>query len=161
MKCAVEGCERDVRYSSLCGMHYKRKWRHGDVHANFTPPLKPKTICSVDGCEVLTTRDDKMCERHAQMLQRYGRTHNIVNRGSGYSYSAFGYVVLYIDGQYIYEHRHLAEKALGRPLLEGVVVHHTGEPHDNYGPWKLVICPSQDYHLLLHRRARELGYENN
>lgn len=65
-----------------------------------------------------------------------------------------------VDGKLVYEHRVLAEKALGKPLPKGAVVHHTKAPGDNHGPFKLVICPDQEYHLHLHARARALGYEN-
>ena len=63
-----------------------------------------------------------------------------------------GHVMVKVDGKLTYEHRVLAEKALGKPLPNGSIVHHMGEPDDNYGFGKLVICPDQDYHLLLHRR---------
>ena len=72
-----------------------------------------------------------------------------------------GYVKFTVDGKQVYEHTLLAEKALGRKLPEGAMVHHTGKTYDNHGPFKLVICPNQDYHMLLHRRAKELGFENN
>jgi hypothetical protein len=65
------------------------------------------------------------------------------------------------EGKLVYEHRWLAEKALGRPLPPGAIVHHMGARWDNHGPFKLVICPDQEYHLLLHRRMKELGYEDN
>lgn len=55
----------------------------------------------------------------------------------------------------------LRQKALGKPLPKGAVVHHMGKPWDNHDFGKLVICPDQAYHFLLHKRARELGYEDN
>lgn len=72
-----------------------------------------------------------------------------------------GYVRVHVgDNKYKMEHVLRAEKALGRPLPKGVIVHHVnGDPADNFRPWNLVVCPNQDYHLLLHRRAQELGYE--
>ena len=72
-----------------------------------------------------------------------------------------GYVMVKHNGKLTYEHRVLAEKALGRPLPPGVVVHHVGAVDDNHGYMKLVICPDQSYHALLHARAKELGYEGD
>jgi hypothetical protein len=161
MKCKVEGCERDAVYTGLCGMHYKRKWRHGDVNycdvRTIPVNLEP---CLAEGCNERGAIRG-YCNLHYNRWYRYGRTHTIIGmKGSG-SMSANGYIVYRINNESFYEHILLAEKALGRPLPEGAVVHHTGKPWDNYGPFKLVICPSQSYHLLLHRRMRELGYENN
>ena len=63
-----------------------------------------------------------------------------------------GYVMVKVNGKLTYEHRVLAEKALGKPLPEGAVIHHTGNRDDNHGYCKLVICPNQEYHQLLHER---------
>lgn len=49
-------------------------------------------------------------------------------------------------------HRVLAEKALGKPLPAGAVVHHLdGNPRNNANT-NLVICPDENYHNLLHIR---------
>lgn len=52
----------------------------------------------------------------------------------------------------IYEHVLVAEKALGKPLPDGAVVHHVDGNGENNTPSNLVICPSQKYHLMLHQR---------
>jgi hypothetical protein len=56
-----------------------------------------------------------------------------------------------------YEHRTLAEKALGRPLPAEVEVHHFDENKANNAPGNLVICPNKKYHKLLHTRQRALA----
>lgn len=54
---------------------------------------------------------------------------------------------------YVLEHILIAEKALGKPLPLGAVVHHCGARDDQT---QLVICENQAYHLLLHQRMRAL-----
>lgn len=49
---------------------------------------------------------------------------------------------------YVFEHILIAEKALGKYLPPGAVVHH-------HSPTQLVICEDQAYHMLLHKRMRD------
>lgn len=163
MKCAIEDCNTEAKYGGLCGMHYKRQWRHGDPAKTLTPTRGFIRIeCIVDGCVDISAYGNGLCEVHYQQQNRYGRTYNIIApKGSGHISSA-GYIVHTINGKPKYEHIILAEIALGKPLPKGAVVHHmNNEPWDNHKPFNLVICPDQAYHMLLHKRARELGYENN
>lgn len=58
-----------------------------------------------------------------------------------------------LNGEHRALHRVRAERALGRPLPEGVVVHHADRNGLSLdGP--LVICQDQAYHQLLHARMR-------
>src|SRR5208337_3254140 len=52
---------------------------------------------------------------------------------------------------YVFEHTLIAEKALGKPLLDGVVIHHYGKKTENH---KIVICQDSAYHNLIQRRQR-------
>ncbi len=73
-----------------------------------------------------------------------------------------GYVAIYVDGIKVLEHRHLAELVLKRKLKGQEQVHHMNEDRsDNHTPFNLVICPDGEYHKLLHKRMKELGYANN
>lgn len=159
-KCSVDNCKRSARYKGLCGMHYKRAWRHGDPNITLIDMNRQPFNCNIPGCENQGRYPSTMlCHVHHIRITRYGRTDRIkAIYGTGTTNSA-GYRVLTVDGKRVYEHVWLAEKALGKPLPEKAVVHHMNEqPADNYTPFNLVICPDQAYHLLLHRRAIELGY---
>lgn len=59
-----------------------------------------------------------------------------------------------------YLHIQVVERAIGRALPIGAVVHHVDLDPSNNAPGNLVICPSQKYHFLLHRRQRAMdaGY---
>lgn len=67
------------------------------------------------------------------------------------------YNVLVIDGREVYEHRLIAEKVLGRSLKGDECIHHADENGRNNDKRNLVICPSDDYHKLLHQRMRALS----
>lgn len=56
-----------------------------------------------------------------------------------------------------YLHIQIAERALGKPLPAGAVVHHIDLNPRNNSTNNLVVCPSQKYHFLLHRRQRALN----
>jgi hypothetical protein len=66
----------------------------------------------------------------------------------------------YKSGRETYKHIEIAERAFGRRLPAGVVVHHFDNDTGNNSNGNLVICPSQAYHFLLHRRQRavEAGF---
>ena len=53
------------------------------------------------------------------------------------------------------QHVLVAERALGKDLPKGAVVHHVNEIKSDNRPENLVICPNESYHRLLHKRQRE------
>ena len=115
-----------------------------------------------EGCNKQSEYSCGLCEAHYQMWRVYGRTSRITREYGTGTINNDGYIIHTVDGKRIGEHVLVAERALGKPLPKGAIVHHVnGKPWDNFTPFNLVVCPNQDYHLLLHRRARELGYENN
>lgn len=121
--------------------------------------------CSNLECEVLTSSTHGLCTKHYKQrwyLNQVGRDELMVRTSKErWIHSKYGYVMIKVKGELVYEHRVLAEKALGKPLPPKAIVHHMVDPGDNHGFCKLVICPDQEYHLLLHKRMEELGYAHN
>ena len=98
-----------------------------------------------------------MCGMHCARLYRYGRL-GLVRRENGTgNVNAAGYIdVRAPDGRRTYEHIVVAERALGKRLPPGAVVHHVNEVKSDNAPTNLVICPDEAYHRLIHRRMRAL-----
>lgn len=66
-----------------------------------------------------------------------------------------GYVALTLPGGgWRREHIVIAERALGRPMPVGAVVHHVNHDSTDNRRENLVICQDHAYHMLLHRRER-------
>ena len=158
MKCSIEDCFLPAKKRGWCENHYARWYRKGTMDLR----AKTEVQCKKEGCEELTTSATGFCLTHykqAHYLNGVGRTELIVRTTKGrWIHCTTGYVMIKVDGKLTYEHRHLAEKALGRPLPKGAVVHHVDAPDDNHGFCKLVVCPSQEYHALLHTRMYDAGY---
>lgn len=116
MNCSVGDCIKIAEKRGLCGMHYRRWQRHGDVHA--------------------------VAKRR--------------KNGTG-TVMKSGHISLNVSGRPQYEHVITAERALGHELPDGAQVHHVDLNPSNNDSDNLVICPSDAYHKLLHRRQRALN----
>ena len=121
--------------------------------------------CCVDGCDRTDMAARQMCWKHYLRWNRHGdvSVNKIKNYKAGRYANSDGYVMIHMGGNaYVGEHVLMAEKALGRPLPKGAEVHHVdrdGLNNNTKSPWNLVVCPDHAYHILLHQRARMLGYE--
>ncbi len=66
----------------------------------------------------------------------------------------FQYAVGVSYGGRTSKHIEIAEKALGKRLPAGAIVHHWDENGLNNTPSNLAIFPNEAYHNLIHRRMR-------
>ena len=93
-----------------------------------------------------------------QAMERHPRWNGGINR------MVNGYIRIKTPGHaracpngYVYQHILVAERALGASLPPRAVVHHhNGNRSDNRNQ-NLVICDSNGYHLILHKRMRALA----
>lgn len=79
----------------------------------------------------------------------------------GTSRNVYGYLLIWSPGHpredpkgYVKEQILVAERALGKYLPPGAIVHHVNEIKVDNSPGNLVICPDRSYHMLLHARLR-------
>lgn len=116
--------------------------------------------CIIEGCgEKAVTISEKLCHFHRRRKEAGLSMTNeraIRPRGTG-TPDKKGYIVVRVAGQNKFEHRLIAEKALGKPLPSSAQVHHWNEKRWDNRPTNLVVCPSEEYHRLLHKRAKDLG----
>lgn len=90
-----------------------------------------------------------------------GRGSNASNWKGGIRFTGSGHRTIKTPGHpradncgYVMEHTLVAEKALGKYLPTGAIVHHVNNiPGDNR-PENLVVCQDRAYHSLLHKRQR-------
>lgn len=156
--CLIPNCKSPSKWKGFCKKHYKRQWRHGDpIKTLINMDYLPEN-CKAPGCvEFARYPTTGLCHTHHLRVTRYGRFEPMRGKKGAVRENTSGYRVFVIGGKFKYEHIMLAEKALGKPLPKGAVVHHFNEKKsDNHTPFNLIICPDQAYHLLLHRRAKEL-----
>lgn len=110
--------------------------------------------CKLPDCE-RAAESRGMCNMHYERWRKRGDPTILLQRPhhTG-SPTGTGYWHTKIDGTRKQDHVWVAERALGKPLPKGAVVHHVDENPLNNSPSNLVVCPSIKYHALLHKRMR-------
>lgn len=111
--------------------------------------------CSIKDC---TNKHYAMgwCEKHHGRWRRYGDPEKLLTAPRGSAINAQGY--RNYGGRL--EHVEVAEKAIGRKLNSGEVVHHVDENKTNNNSSNLVIC-SIGYHKVIHQRTNALNASGN
>lgn len=134
--CSVEGCDRPHHTRGFCDPHYLRWKKDGDPRPDV--PLQVKTPlpdeCEVEGCSD-RAKARRMCSAHYRQVKAglpVTKKRVYAPAGTGHI-NKNGYRVLSVDGRSRFEHRILAEEALGRPLQPGEEIHHING--DRLGNW--------------------------
>lgn len=120
--------------TGLCGLHYQRKRKTGDVRAD--EPPRPKQakwgvgLCSIEGCE-RASRKRGWCVKHYERWVAHGDPEHEPRPQGWRRTTPAGYVEVRYKSQAWLEHRLVWESKHG-PLLPGQNVHHkNGERDDN------------------------------
>jgi len=72
LTCAVEECSKKRVQRAWCATHYARWYKYGDVNAYFGLRRASKSICKVDGCEIIDQGEHGYCPNHYRAWKKYG-----------------------------------------------------------------------------------------
>lgn len=107
---------------------------------------------SIKGCGVLGSRACKACGASFVVTTKNRQQTFCSMKCIGAHKKRFGKYYPTTDGRR--DHIIIAERALGRQLPVGVVVHHFNRSIRDASNSNLVMCQDQAYHMLLHARQR-------
>lgn len=107
--------------------------------------------CSIEGCEKKHEAHG-WCDMHYARWKRSGDPLGLKVRERGEAIDSKGYRVY---GR-VREHVAVVEKAMGKALPAGAVIHHVDEDRTNNAPSNLLVC-SHGYHMMLHARMRAMA----
>ena len=157
--CFVTGCTKLIKSRGMCVLHYNRfRYRNtldGIEKRNTTPWNKSNQSCCVkdDVCStnghVQQINGKWYCTKHYMRVKWYGSPYTVwLKRGSAakcYKALQRGYNLVSKGKGFVAVHRMVAEKALGRKLCVGEIVHHVnGNKRENRNS-NLVIM-TREYH---------------
>jgi len=123
-ECLENGCSRSTVGRGLCAKHYRQARRKG--------LLTGLSSCSVEGCTGLHYAKG-LCDEHYHAWKLHGdpKVRKRLRRGKGGARKN-GYQTIIVKGLHVWEHRHVMEQHLRRPLREKETVFHiNGVRNDN------------------------------
>lgn len=107
--------------------------------------------CQVEDCEKERYKCYDYCCMHFRRWKRHGDPNiRLKEYGSGFTINN-GYLMTKVNGEFIYEHRIVAERAYG-PLPPGAEIHHIDGDRLNNDPSNLMVCRDKGHHNSLRKK---------
>jgi len=136
--CLIENCEKKHYAKSFCRSHWTRWKQYGDPLFRPERKKRPKTQCQITGCNQINSARG-MCNLHLERFlknrgltadKRHWRRAGIIEEIQWTNNQ--GYIVGYLNGKPVRQHRIYWELHHGRKLQKFEQVHHkNGIKHDN------------------------------
>lgn len=157
-KCIAPNCTTTSKRRGLCSKHFRR-WFEGRADYDADPPNSRVKylgqICISEGCNKPAVTLDR-CFIHGQRVERRGTEELVSNeefrkrcKAAKTRLNMKCKETTYKKYMGRHEHRHVAEKKIGRPLLPGEIVHHVDGNRHNNSPENLQVM-SQSEHMKIH-----------
>jgi hypothetical protein len=125
------------------------KHKTGHNHPNWKGASSPK-FCTHCNNKLDSRNKSGYCAKCFSSVKLSGS--NNPNWKGGKSVEKKGYIRIRKGFKYVYEHRFVMEKKLGRKLKPGEVVHHKDGNKHNNKPDNLELFSSNGEHLMIHHK---------
>lgn len=102
--------------------------------------------------------DHPFCSRSCGSLGKGGEKHN--HWKGGRLQMVNGYIVVRVNGKYVYEHRHVMSQQLGRPLQRNEAVHHKNHDRTDNRPENLELKNNREHSREHAIEFHERGVQN-
>lgn len=150
--CRFEGCDRHHYGNGFCAAHNSQWNARGRDESKLTPIIVPREhgpTCEFPGCD-RPYQSEGYCGSHLRQLKRWGKEKmrpikDVPGVGAEHV-DAPGYVRIKLSdtgpakSRWMYKHRYVMQKALGRKLLKGEIVHHRDGDKQNNDIRNLALC---------------------
>jgi len=158
--CSVVGCERLAFSNGLCSKHYQRYKKYGTPTEPYHVLSRPKSgstfICETCGKSFYRCPSEikkgsyRFCSKKCGYIASKGIEKNIVPIDERtWFVSKKGYLATTIRRKWIWQHRWVLERYLGRKLLKSEIVHHLNAIKTDNRIENLALCSQKThYHFI-------------